>query len=255
MQNHFAMKTLFCLLFVFFFALNAFTQTSNQSKPAAAQLTEKSVVKDTAGTVYPYAIWRQLLVTGHYNVRPENPADANSAFIITRLSEEEYEQKMASLPKPRESTAFKTGATFSYFKTTDINGNKVNSKSLEGKILVLNFWFINCPPCRMEMPELNKLVEEYRNDSAVLFIAIGLDDKNSIKSFLKTNPFNYTIIDDGRFLANEYKIGSYPTNVIITPDGKVYFHSVGLSSNTVYWLKKSIAELQQAMQKKEVAGN
>lgn len=237
-------------LLVTFFAAG---QNDHGSKPVRAQLTENSIVKDTLGTVYPMSIWRPLMMNGRYAVRPETPSDPNSAFVIIRLSEEQYRIKMASLPKPNESNFFRTGAKFSYFKTSDINGNKINAKTLAGKILVLNYWFINCPPCRMEMPELNKLVEKYKNDSLVVFLAVSLDDKSSIQAFLKTNPFHYTIVDDGRYIARDYNISSYPTNVIIDHEGKVYFHSTGLSSSTVYWLGKSIDELKQNMQKKDVA--
>lgn len=214
------------------------------------QLTETSIVKDTTGTEIPYALWSQLMTTGRFSIKPENPGKENTAFIIIRMSEDDYEKKMMTMPKPRESNYFKTGSKFASFKTSDINGNKINTKTLTNKIIVLNFWFINCPPCRKEIPELNKLVQQYNKDTSVVFIAIALDDKQSLQDFLKTIPFNYTIVDDGRYIADQYSIQAYPTNIIIDPEGKVYFHSSGLSSNTVLWLNKSIKELKQVMQKK-----
>ena len=112
----------------------------------AATLTQSSIVKDTSGTEFPYVIWGKLIYSGHFNFSPENPALKNSAFIITRLSDSAYEQRMAAMPRPAESKFFKTEKQFSHFKDKDIDGNKINTKDLAGKTIVLNFWFINCPP-------------------------------------------------------------------------------------------------------------
>ena len=211
-------------------------------------ITESTIVKDTSGNVVPYNIWTRLMITGRYKFK--NLKDSPE-FIIYRLSDEEYEKVLETLPKPNESKFFRTGSNFSHFKTTDINDNKVNTKNLAGKIIVLNFWFINCPPCIMEMPELNKLTETYKSDSSVVFFAIALDKKYELEQFLKNKSFGYTIIDNGRFITDQYKITSYPTNVIIDQNGKVYFHSSGLSVGTVHWLKKSIDELKSSGEKKD----
>jgi hypothetical protein len=56
-------------------------------------------------------------------------------------------------------------------------------------------------------------------------------------------PFNYTIIHEGRYLSDKYGIKSYPTHVIVDTEGKVYFHTSGLATNTVFWLKKTIDEI------------
>jgi thiol-disulfide isomerase/thioredoxin len=211
-------------------------------------LTERSVVKDTLGAVVPYNIWSGLLITGHYKIKAD---ENNTEFIIYRLSDEEYEKALGTMPKPPESNFFRTGSSFSHFKTTDINGNKVNTKSLAGRIIVLNFWFINCPPCRMEMPELSKLSDSYKSDSSIVFLAIALDKKYDLEQFLKGTHFGYTIIDNGRFITDQYRINSYPTNVIVDQKGKVYFHSSGLSISTVPWIKKSITELKNSAEKKD----
>ena len=214
-------------------------------------LTESSIVKDTLGTVVPYSLWSSLLMTGRYNIKTDQKD--NTAFILYRLSDEEYEKALGTMPKPKESNFFKTGSKFAHFKTTDINGNKINTKSLAGKIIVLNFWFINCPPCRMEMPELKKLSDTYKSDSSIVFFAIALDKKFELEQFLNGSGFGYTIIDNGRSITDQFSITSYPPNVIIDQNGKVYFHTSGLSTGTVHWLKKSIEELKNSEKKDATA--
>jgi thiol-disulfide isomerase/thioredoxin len=150
------------------------------------------------------------------------------------------------MPKPAESKFFKTGESFSKIKTADMHGNIINTKNLRGKIIVINYWYTDCVPCTSEMPELNKIVDKYKNDSSVVFISIAKDEANIIKTYLKLHPFKYAIIDNGSFLISDNNITSYPTNVVVDQNGKVYFHSSGLSPNTPKWINKSIEELKTA---------
>jgi thiol-disulfide isomerase/thioredoxin len=232
------------LLIAFILLLTAYTHAQNNSLPAA-RLTENSIVKDTIGTAYPPAIWKLLLQTRRYTIRPEQPDNENSAFIITRITDQEYEKRMAAIPKPKESRFFRTGSRFFFSKAVTMTGEKINPKDLVGKILVVNFWYLNCPPCVAEIPELNKLAGEYKNDSSVVFIAVALDQKAALKEFLKTHPFAYKVIDDGRYITSQYNINAYPTNVVVGTDGLVYFHSSGYSLSSVQWIGKSLKELKE----------
>lgn len=225
------MRTVFVLTFI----LMTFTVT-------AQKITENTVVKDSAGTVYPANIWRSLVMKGGHVLKAENKDDPNTAYYLVRLTKEEKEARFARMPAPKESKFFRKGEKFNLGKVTDITGKEINLKENGGKITVINYWFINCMPCRLEIPDLNALVTKYASDS-VRFVAIALDDAESLEKFLKMMPFNYQVVDDGRYLAQQHSVQSYPTHVIIDQEGKVYFHTTGLSTNTVYWIEKSIREL------------
>ena len=225
--------------------------------PASAQknfqLTEKSVVKDSTGKICPSAVWSALYMKGDYDIKAENPEDIHTAFVLVRLSEKEKEARFAQMPKPKESDFFKTGQQLDLFNAKDIQGNELKQKEAKGKIIVINFWFINCGPCRREIPDLNELADQYKNNDRVVFVAVGLDPKESVKTFLEKTPFHYTLVDEGRTIAGRYGIRFYPTHVIIDTEGKVYFHTSGLAMNTVYWLKRSVRELLQKAPKEVAA--
>ncbi len=243
------MKTSILLIGFYLFSSIAFCQPAPGSTAKPLKITENSVVKDSLGNVYPSAIWRKLLGTGRYSLKAENPANDNAAFILTRLTEEQYSKRLEKLPKPKESSSFVTGKKFFPIKARDINGKKINTKAMAGKIIVINFWFIKCPPCIMEMPELNKLTDEYAQDSSVVFISVALDDEASLGDFLSSTTFKYAVIGNGRLIAADYNIRSYPTNLVVSPEGTVYFHASGYSGiATTHWLKKSIEELKEKMQ-------
>ncbi|WP_167668123.1 peroxiredoxin family protein [Mucilaginibacter gossypiicola] len=226
-------------------------------------------MKDSTGKQLTYKEWSDLMRTRQYVLLPENMEDAKTAFILNRKDEREVryikpnatpadgtpanapkqlspeeakEQYMASLSKPYESAYFNTGEVMEPFSTHDINGNKIKLKDLRGKVVVLNFWFIGCPACMQEIPELNKLVDDYKGNANVVFLAIALDYRYDLKKFLKQTEFKYDIIDDGRDIAAGYKIGLYPTSVILNKEGKVAFHTVGFAVNSPYWMRKTINE-------------
>jgi thiol-disulfide isomerase/thioredoxin len=160
-------------------------------------------------------------------------------------TEEQRAVVVSRMPRPKESKFFTDGEKLDLFNVRDINGNKVDLKKAAGKVIVLNFWFIGCPPCRQEIPELNKLALQYANNPNVIFLAICLDQDYQIFDFLKTSPFAYHIVDRGQYYADQFKINLYPTNVVLDKEGKVRFHASGYTTGTPYWIGKTIDEALQ----------
>jgi thiol-disulfide isomerase/thioredoxin len=234
------MKKLFFVTIILVIQFDLFAQAP---KPKLT-ITEKTIIKDSSGMIYPTAIWSKLMQSGDYSLRPVDINDPNTDFILFKLTEKEKELRNTTAPKPAETKFFVTGKAFGKLKTTDMYGKSWNLKDLKGKIVVLNFWFINCPPCRAEIPHLNKIVEKYKSESDIVFLAVALDDKSEIESFLKQIPFQYTIIDRGGWLAQGYGIKSFPTNVVLDREGIVRFHATGYSTTLPYWIEKSIEEIK-----------
>lgn len=222
---------------ILFFAVMVTAQTT-----AKFQLDENTIVVDSTGYRYAYAIWISLLRTGSYTLKPINPKNPNEGMLLIQLTEEQIKRRDENAPKPKESPFFKTGKTFQKFKLKDMEGRKFSLSDLKGKVVVINFWFINCPPCKMEIPQLNKLVKEFNPDE-VVFIAVALDSYSELRDFLKISPFDYHIIDGGRYFAEDNGVKSFPTHVVLDKDSKIYYHTTGLSTGTVPWLKRSIQEL------------
>ena len=77
------------------------------------------------------------------------------------------------------------------FETTAIDGDKIALHNLRGKVVVLNFWFTTCPPCIVELPGLNKLVDEFGKSDSVVFLAIGRNTRDEILDFISRRHFGY----------------------------------------------------------------
>lgn len=144
------------------------------------------------------------------------------------------------VPVPKPGSSFPVGKRVEYYNLKDIYGNSIRAEGLKGKVVVLNFWFMACPPCRKEMPALNALAYEYARQPNVVFIAIAMDDKLHLKEFIKTHPLAYQVIADGQFYNNRYGVNTYPTNVLIDRRGIVRFSDEGFSNSTQYWLRRNI---------------
>ena len=128
------------------------------------------------------------------------------------------------------------------FLAIDMNGNYVKLSDLKGKVVVLNFWFIQCKPCIMEMPELNEVADSYDSDD-VVFIGITFDSKELVENFLKQTKFNYTITPDASDAITIYGVNSYPTNMVINQDGQIVLKEIGYRTNMKEVLISAIDKL------------
>lgn len=163
------------------------------------------------------------------------------AYVFEKASEKEAQSKIKRY-ETMKGGDFMLGEVPANFTTRDLEGNKVQLEDYRGKVVALNFWFIGCKPCVMEMPELNELVEKYEKED-IVFLAIALDKGSSIEKFLKKTAFDYQIIPDGRSVTGEYGIFSYPTHLILDRDGKVVFSQQGYFSGLKYTLDRKIRDL------------
>jgi thiol-disulfide isomerase/thioredoxin len=205
---------------------------------------EQKIVKDSTGAILPYTQWRQMMAGGGYMLRSKGYntdtmtlVKMSAADIAARNSRRSAMPAIMLPPSP----AFPIGKKKELSNAKDVDGKKVDFKALAGKVIVLNFWFINCQPCKEEIPELNKLVAD---NPDVVFIGIGLDLKYEIKDFLKITPFNYRQIYDAREDCTRYGINSYPTNVVIDKKGVTRYSSSGFGGGSLTYLKKTIEEVK-----------
>jgi thiol-disulfide isomerase/thioredoxin len=70
-------------------------------------------------------------------------------------------------------TAVDSGKVFQFITLKDIDGRTIKANDLAGKIVVFNFWFIGCPPCRYEIPMLSEIAEKYKDRNDIVFIAVS----------------------------------------------------------------------------------
>lgn len=117
--------------------------------------------------------------------------------------------KMEGLPLPE-------------FEFTDLNGNIYTNINTKGKTIVLKTWFINCKACIAELPELNELVEKYKQSTDIVFLSLALDSKAELENFLQKKDFEYKIVPNQKeFIDKKLNLHMYPTHIIVDENGIV----------------------------------
>jgi peroxiredoxin len=105
------------------------------------------------------------------------------------------------------------------FIATTISGDTIEMNKLNGKVVVMNFWSINCRPCIAEMPGMNKLVKEYKKNN-VAFVAITWETVKRVKEdFLNRYKFDFAIVTDALPIIDKIAASGYPTTYIIDKKG------------------------------------
>ena len=120
------------------------------------------------------------------------------------------------------------------FTLYDQYGKEHSLSDYKGKTIFLNFWATWCPPCKAEMPDIQKLYESYGADGEVVILGVAAPnfgnetDEDGIKAFLKENGYTYPVLmDTTGELFMQYGISSYPTTFMIDKEGNVFGYVSG----------------------------
>ena len=173
------------------------------------------------------------------------PKDIKNDFFeikeeYKKVKMEDLQKELGAIPPP-VSDKLKPEEAAPVFVKNDLNEKLVNLSEFEGSVVVINFWFTGCKPCVMEIPELNKVVNIYKNKN-VKFVAITFDANDVVAKFLKKHPFEYQIIPAAHDIIQSYGVSVFPTHVIIGKDGNIARSIIG-GMNIMEELSNTIDEL------------
>ena len=146
------------------------------------------------------------------------------------------------LNKADKETGKSATKPFPAFSFTSLEGRKYESASLRGKVVVFNFWFIGCGPCKAEMPELNRLVKEYEG-RGIVFLALTFDDAENLRAFLKQTPFSYEIIPDSQGLIDQLSLSAFPAHYVLNQRGETELMLYGSGEKNVEQIRNVVARL------------
>jgi peroxiredoxin len=159
-------------------------------------------------------------------------------------SPEGFEAYLSAALKAKEPAASEEKKSAPDFEVKTLEGESLKLSALRGKVVVLNFWFIGCAPCRVEMPGLNTLTEEFKDEN-VVFIAFALDNSGELEAFLEEKEFRYRIVPASGKIASDYGVKVYPTHILINKKGEVEFFLTGGSEDRHEQLRPLIRNLLQ----------
>lgn len=154
-----------------------------------------------------------------------------------------------SAPKPTTQPTLKpTGRElnlnerFANVRLADLDGKPISLSDYAGKPVFLNFWATWCGPCIGEMPTIETVSKQFKDEIA--FVAISNEPASVIKSWLKKNPHSFEFVRiEGSFL--DAYVVSLPTTMLLDRKGQLVTEEVGFRS----WTSKSNVELLRSLLK------
>ena len=130
------------------------------------------------------------------------------------------------------------------FKLKTLDGKEFSLSDLKGKKVFLNFWATWCPPCKAEMPEIEKLYQETK-DSDLVIVAVEIGEPlSTVKSFIDSNNYSFKVLlDSNQSVASKYNIASIPTSYFIDVQGNIISKNEG--GMNINQMKASIKTLNK----------
>ncbi|MGK7346709.1 MAG: TlpA family protein disulfide reductase [Candidatus Nitrospinota bacterium M3_3B_026] len=109
-----------------------------------------------------------------------------------------------------------------------VDGADLSLGSLKGKGVILNFWATWCPPCKVEMPELEKTHRDGADDGIVVVGVNYQEGPETVKRYVEQTSLSLPIVlDTGGEVSRRYRVTALPTTFFIDRDGVVAGFFVG----------------------------
>ncbi|MGM0445352.1 MAG: TlpA family protein disulfide reductase [Bacillota bacterium] len=126
-------------------------------------------------------------------------------------------------------TGPETGLMAPDFTLENLSGKEISLSDFRGQKVFLNFWASWCPPCKEEMPDIQKLYKE-NDDIKVLTVNVQ-ESKDTAFDYMITNNYSFTtLLDTDGSIGSRYLVRGIPTTVIIDEDGIILSRQSGALS-------------------------
>lgn len=116
------------------------------------------------------------------------------------------------------------------FTVTGKQDKVITTKSLRGKVVLINFFATWCPPCRAELPRLQKEIwEKWKDKGDFEVIVLAREEGwDKLDPFMSTNKYTFPVYPDlKRGVFSLFADQSIPRNVILDRNGKIIYQSIG----------------------------
>ncbi len=112
------------------------------------------------------------------------------------------------------------------FTLEDLHGKKVTLSELHGKIVIVNFWATWCPPCRVEMPDLDAIYTHFQSQGLVV-LSITNENPFKVAFFISGSGYHpIVLLDSDGKVTKQFHITAIPKNFVFDRNGKLVGESM-----------------------------
>jgi peroxiredoxin len=131
------------------------------------------------------------------------------------------------------------------FQWVDKSGKTMTLESLRGKPVLLNFWGTWCPPCRAEMPEMQKIYDQRQGDVTFLGVSMGpRDEPLGVSQFVQLSNYTWDFIHDSdQGVMARYQVTGLPSSYFIDSNGVI--QSILVGGANAQMIEESLNKAQQ----------
>ena len=147
-------------------------------------------------------------------------------------------RRLIASPPPPPQAPF--GKIPSQYRFVQLDGSPVTGETWAGKVVVVDFWFTGCQPCRYSIPALEKLYQHYRSDSRFVMVAVSVDGRtvpseviaSTLRGWGGTMPIVRDLTDAG---SKHFNVKVWPTTLLMGPEGKIHRVAIGARDGYDDW--------------------
>jgi DsbE subfamily thiol:disulfide oxidoreductase len=144
-------------------------------------------------------------------------------------SSEQADSSVVSLTGIQGVATPRVGEPAPSFSLVSTDGSPTSLSDLRGQPVLVNFWASWCPPCRGEMPDLERVASEYR-DRGLVVVGVDLEeDRDPVVRYAQTLGIHSLtlLLDPGGTVATRYNVTGLPTSYFVDRDGLIRDRNVG----------------------------
>ncbi len=179
----------------------------------------------------------------------------SQVLIKTDFNDESVDKKLTlkSIPpflkiKTYEPTPqiplLKNGITAPNWKLVSLTKDSVSLSDFKGRVVLIDFFYSSCYPCRLAIPELEALYKKFKDDG---FVVVGIDpvDKKipELEKFVSKTGISYPVLLSGKEIPKMWNVSSYPTIYILDTSGKIIYSIVGYGEGIKDEIERIITKL------------
>jgi peroxiredoxin len=114
------------------------------------------------------------------------------------------------------------------FSLPSLDGKTYSLERLRGKVVLLNFWATWCPPCRKEMPDMQKLYTELGAKGFVV-LAVSDEKRDVVEKFLADKHYTFPVLlDEGRKVHEGFDVEGIPKSFLFSREGKIVGQAIDM---------------------------